>query len=55
MKPYGSSPLIDATTNGMTDVVKLLLEAGADPNISDDVSILLLALLLFCLQVQLPG
>ena len=54
MNPYGSSPLIDAT-NGLTDVVKLLLEAGADPNISDDVSILLLALLLFCLQVQLPG
>jgi ankyrin repeat protein len=55
MNPYGSSPLIDATTNGLTDVLKLLLEAGAYPNICDDVSIFLLSLLLFCLQVQLPG
>ena len=55
MNPYGSSPLIDATKNGLTDIVKLLLEAGADPNTFDDVSILLLALLLFCLQVHLPG
>ncbi|TVU06250.1 hypothetical protein EJB05_49452, partial [Eragrostis curvula] len=34
--PYGSSPLIAATKEGLTDIVRFLLEAGADPNICDD-------------------
>lgn len=32
----GSTVLIDASNNGYSDVVKMLLEAGADPNITDD-------------------
>jgi ankyrin repeat protein len=33
------TPLAHAVHDGLTDIVKLLLEAGADPNIPDDVSI----------------
>ena len=32
-KPYGRTPLSKAASNGQTDVVKLLLNNGANPNI----------------------
>ena len=35
---YGKTPLYTASSNGHTDVVKLLLENKADPNVSDEVS-----------------
>ena len=34
----GDTPLYTASSNGHTDVVRLLLENKADPNISDKVS-----------------
>ena len=34
----GDTPLSGASFNGHTDVVRLLLENEADPNISDEVS-----------------
>jgi ankyrin repeat protein len=33
------TPLMQAVNDGLTDFVKLLLEAGADPNIPSQVSI----------------
>jgi hypothetical protein len=34
----GSNPLQDAVATGLTDVIKPLLDAGADPNVRNDVS-----------------
>lgn len=45
INPYGPSALIEATTKGLTDIVKFLLEAGADPNIFDNVSMFLSAVM----------
>ena len=35
---YGDTPLHEASSNGHSDVVRLLLENKADPNISNEVS-----------------
>ena len=35
---YDETPLYIASANGHTDVVRVLLENKADPNISDNVS-----------------
>ena len=35
---YGDTPLYEASSNGHSDVVRLLLENKADPNISNEVS-----------------
>ena len=37
ISPSGPSILMEAVDNGLTDIVKFLLEAGADPNIADEV------------------
>ncbi len=33
---YGASPLMYAASEGQSDVVRLLLESGADPNLTDE-------------------
>jgi ankyrin repeat protein len=38
----GPTALTEAVDDGLTDYVKLLLEAGADPNIPNQVTIALL-------------
>ncbi len=39
MKGIGKEiPLITAASKGLTDIIKCLLEAGADPNVRDCVS-----------------
>lgn len=44
MKGVGTvTPLITAVNNGLTDFYNCLLEAGADPDVRDDVSYLLFA------------
>jgi ankyrin repeat protein len=35
--PYGQTILMEAVDDGLTEIVKFLLEAGADPNIADEV------------------
>jgi ankyrin repeat protein len=35
MAPDGNTPLLDAAREGHTEVVRILLEAGADPRITD--------------------
>jgi ankyrin repeat protein len=45
----GPTPLTEAVDNGLTNFVKVLLEAGADPNIPNQVTIALFSSL--CLLV----
>jgi ankyrin repeat protein len=53
--PYGPTALMMGAGRGFTDIVKFLLEAGADPNISDEVSMGLTLLspsvFLYCCKV----
>lgn len=48
--PYGTTALSGAAHKGLTDFIKCLLEAGADPNVVDEVA---LALFHFCLSLDL--
>ena len=43
--PSGQPVLFNAVDDGLTDIVKFLLEAGADPNIHDGVIMACLCLL----------
>lgn len=36
--PMGWTPLLVAAVNGRLEIVKILLKAGADPNMSDEFS-----------------
>ena len=45
----GPSILMEAVDEGLTDIVKFLLEAGADPNIADGVIITMVLALRFIL------
>lgn len=45
--PWGPIILMEAVDDGLTDIVKFLLEAGADPNIANEVIISLPLPLLF--------
>jgi ankyrin repeat protein len=44
--PYVPTVLMKAAHAGSTDIVKFLLEAGADPNILDEVNVTFLC---FCI------
>lgn len=48
--PSGTTPLSVAAHEGLTDFIKCLLEAGADPNVVNEVA---LALFHFCLSSDL--
>lgn len=48
--PSGPSILMEAVDDDLTDIVKFLLGAGADPNIADEV-IMTLVLALLCYLV----
>ena len=45
--PSGRPVLSQAVDDGITDIVKFLLEAGADPNIDDGVTMTLSLFLMF--------
>ena len=45
--PWGPIILMEAVGDGLTDIVEFLLEAGADPNIANEVTISLPLPLLF--------
>jgi ankyrin repeat protein len=47
--PYGLTALMVAVDCGLADIVRFLLEAGADPNISDGVTMTLLSFHVFIL------
>jgi hypothetical protein len=46
--PYGTTALIMAVHGGLADIVRFLLEAGADPNIPDEVTVGLNSAFAFC-------